>query len=152
MYYQELTTDQYKALPLEGRVEELRKWLEDQLDNQRSVLRSVAGAMPEVDPEIEEVIGVELKELPKMINEYEENSAAHMILKYRLENAIEDLDDTILDTDEFGETIMKVVSEFDSEEDQRTINTYRSFSDDMISICQIFGFEALRKSFNAWRP
>lgn len=152
MYYKVLTSDKYKALPLEGRVEELRKWLEDQLDNHRSVLRSVAGAMPEVDPEIEEIIGVELKELPKMINDYEEGSTAHMILKYRLANGIEDLDDTVLDTDEFGETIMEVVSEFDSEEDLNTLRAHRSFSDDMISICQIFGFEALQKSFNAWKP
>jgi hypothetical protein len=152
--YEVLTNKQYRKLTAEDQIVELKKWLSDQLDNHCAVMRSVSGTLIEADPEIEEAIGADLNELPTMINDYEEGTAANFIVKYRLANAIEDCDDSILDTDEFGKVVMKLLSnsEYESEEDINIIRSHKSFCSDMITVCLIFGYEDLRKSFIAWHP
>lgn len=150
--YKLLDPSEYGTMTSEKRVAELRLWLTDQLDNHRAVLRSIAGTMPEADPDLKTVMCVDLKDLPTMMNDYEEDSAAYAVLKYRMENAIDICDDSILDSDMIGKIVMSIVPDCDSEEDVRTLMAHRSFADDMITICSIFCFDDLRESFTTWRP
>lgn len=153
MSYQVLTEDQYKALPLEGRVEEMKKWIEDCFVNHRSIIRSIAGTLPEMHNDIAEVINAPFKDLPKLINNYEEDSVAHIILKHRLEKNIVTCDNSILDLDAVGECIRDVYLNYcDSEDDNNTIRNLASSNDDLQTLCRIFGFEALQKSLKAWQP
>lgn len=150
--YEALDKEKYSSMNPEERIGELRKWLTEQLDNHKSVLRSIAGTMPEVDEDLDTVMSVDLRDLPTMINNYEENSTAYIVLKYRLENSIEDCDDGLLDCDILGKVVMEILPDCDSEEDVRTILAHRSFADDMITICQIFCLDDLKESFTIWRP
>ena len=153
MSYTGLTSEQYKALPLEGRVEELRKWIEDCLDNHRATIRSIANTMPEWDDDIAEVIDTPFKDLPKKINDYEEDSVAHIILKHRLDNNMITCDDSVLDLDMVGQCIRdNYLRECDSEEDVNDLQDIRSSTEDLITISRIFNFEALTKSLESWKP
>jgi hypothetical protein len=87
-----------------------------------------------------------------MMNDYEEDSTAYAVLKYRMENAIDDCDDSILDSDMFAKVVMEILPDCYSEEDVKTILTHQSFAEDMITVCTIFCFDDLRESFVNWRP
>lgn len=150
--YKLLDPSEYGTMTSEKRVAELRLWLTDQLDNHRAVLRSIAGTMPEADPDLKTVMCVDLKDLPTMMNDYEEDSAAYAVLKYRLENVIDNCDDSILDTELIGKIVMEILPYCDGEEDTRTLLAHRSFAEDMITICKIFCFDDLEKDFTFWQP
>lgn len=150
--YEILDNKEYDTMPPEDKIGELRKWMIEQLDNHKAVLRSIAGTIPEADPDLETVLCVDLRELPTMMNDYDEDSAAYAVLKYRMENAIDDCNDSILDSDVIGRIVMGILPDCDSEEDVRTMLAHRSFADDMITICSIFCFDDLRESFAIWRP
>jgi hypothetical protein len=150
--YKEKTPEQYKALSLEQRATQLQRWLEDQLDNHQSVIRSIAGTTPESDPNIDNVLGADFKELPTMINDYEEGSIAKFLLKHRLQNNLTECNDSLLDLDDAGRISVKLLHEGDSEENIDIIRAHKTFAYDMIVICKIFGFEGLQKSFEAWCP
>lgn len=150
--YKVLDPSEYGIMTAFERSTELRAWLIHQLDNHRAVLRSVAGIMPECDEDLDTVMSVDLIELPKMINDYDDGSTAYAVLKYRMENSIDVCDDSILDSDMIGKLVMEILPDCDSEEDVRTILAHRSFAEDMITICQIFCFDDLKGSFTIWRP
>jgi hypothetical protein len=150
--YKILDIEEYRRMGVGNKVGELRKWVSGQLDNHKSVLRVVAGETPEINPDLEMVMSVDLRELPTMMNDYEEDSTAYAVLKYRMENAIDDCDDSILDSDMFAKVVMKILPDCDGEEDTRTISAHQSFANDMITICTIFCFDDLRESFTIWRP
>jgi hypothetical protein len=152
MSYQELPTESYKKMFPKDQIAELKKWLEDQLNEHRAILRSVAGAIPECDPDLDTVLSVDMRDLPKMINDYEEDSLAHAILKYRIANKVEICDDSILDSDMVGEIVVKICECCDSEEDMRTLQNQRSVADSMVTLCRIFCFKDLEKSFLTWYP
>ena len=150
--YQELKPDEYKKLSLEQRVGELKKWLEDQILNMKAIIRSVAGTIPEANTEIEEVILSDFRYLPKMINDYDDDSAAYALLKYRLENNIVNCGDTVLDTDMFGAISVKECGYCDSEENIQTLDAQRNLADELITLCRMFQFKDLETTLHAWRP
>jgi hypothetical protein len=149
--YQNLGTEAYEQMTLEQRIDEMRKWVEDQVSNYKAILRAIAGTIPESDPDIDTVITVDLRDLPPMINDFDGNSTAHAILKYRLENSIETCDSFILDSDIIGHITAEICSECD-EEDNISITQQRNFADELLIICGIFGFKDLASSISAWRP
>jgi hypothetical protein len=150
--YKVLDIEEYRRMDSGHKIGELRKWVTEQLDNHKSVLRSVAGEIPEINPDLDTVMSVDLRELPTMMNDYEEDSTAYAVLKYRMENAIDDCDDSILDSDMFAKVVMEILPYLSGEEDVKSILTHRSFAEDMITICTIFCFDDLRESFVNWRP
>ena len=150
--YDLLTNKQYNNLSEKYRLKELHKWLESQLENHRSVLRSIAGVTMEDDPDIEEVIGAEYSELGQLINKYDDSSAAKAIYTYRLENNVEECDDSILDLDFMGIITAKLCLVCVSEEGWHTIISQRSFDKDMINNCRILCLNDLEKSFDIWYP
>lgn len=150
--YKVLNKSEYDRMDVGYKVDELKKWLTDQLDNHKAVMRSITGTMPEGDPDLETVMAVDLRDLPTMINDFEEDSAAYAVLKYRMENSIDVCDDSILDSEVIGRIVMEIVPDCDSEEDTRTLLAHRSAVDDLMTICLIFGFDDLRNDFAAWRP
>lgn len=150
--YKVLDPSEYGIMTLEKRIAELRVWLTDQLDNHMAVLRSIAGIIPEADEDLDTVLSVDLKELPVMMNDFDEYSTAYAVLKYRLENSVDVCDDNILDCDMIGKLVTGILPDINSEEDLRTVLAHRSFADDMITICQIFCFDDLKRRFTIWRP
>ncbi len=150
--YQELKPGEYKKMSLEQRVGEFKKWVEDQVLNMKAIVRSVAGTIPEANTEIEEVIISDFKYLPKLINNYEEDSAAYALLKYRLENNIVNCDDSILDTDTFGAITINECGYCDSEEDIQTLDAQRNLADELLTLCRIFELKDLETTIKAWRP
>ena len=150
--YKVLDRKEYGTMTAEDKISELRKWVTEQLDNHKAVLRSITGIIPVANKDFNTVISVDLRDLPTMMNDFDEDSVAYAVLKYRIENAIDDCDDIILDSDAIGRIVMGILPNCDSEEDIRTILAHRSFSDDMITLCSIFCFDDLRESFTIWRP
>ena len=152
MSYLELTAEQYAGMPMECRVFELAKWIADCLENQMAVMRSIAGTSMESDPEIENVIATPFNDLGMMINDYEEDSACHFLLKYRLEHHSEDCDERILDTNEYGKLSCEYARDSDQEEDIRDIQNIRNYCHDLILLCRIFGLPELEERLQAWCP
>jgi hypothetical protein len=153
--YKPLNPKQYKKLSHEKRVEELRKYLNDSLDNIKAVVISIAGCNPEVEDDIGEVLSVSFEELPTLISSYNQDSVAHAILKYRLENQVEGpCDDALLKLDALGEIIAKECESLgESQEDTDYINEIRDLIDNhYLILCDIFCLEDLKKSFSTWRP
>lgn len=151
--YEVLKQKAYKKMTADGQIAEFKKWLEDQFNETRAILRSVAGTMPESDPDIDTVISADLRELPKLINDYDEESAAYAILKYRLEKGIDNCGDSILDSDMFGLITSKFCADIgDGEDDCITIEQQRNLIDELRVLCIIFGFDSIRESLTLWRP
>jgi hypothetical protein len=150
--YTELTAEQYMSMTNEEQINELKKWIEDALDNHRAIIRSIAGTMTEIDEDIAEALEASFKDLATLLNSYDEDSAAYAILKYRLDHNVEDCDDLILDTDELGRIICRISLDCTSEEDGQDLKDIRAYNDNLQTFCRIFGFEALLKSLQAWCP
>jgi hypothetical protein len=150
--YTELTAEQYMSMTNEEQINELKKWIEDTLDNQRAIIRTIAGTILEMDEDVTEVIEAPFKDLATLLNNYDEDSAAYAILKYRLDHNVEDCDDLILDTDELGRVICRIALDCESEEEGQDLKDIRAYNDTLQTFCRIFGFEALLKSLRAWRP
>lgn len=150
--YKILDPEHYTSLSPESRLQELQLWLEGQLENHRAVLRSVAGTIPEIDMDIEEVMNAEFNELGQLINNYQEGSAARAILAYRIQNNIQDYDENVLDIEAVAKVTTELCRDCDSEEDQRTVTAHRSFAEDMAEICRILCFKDLEKAFTLWCP
>lgn len=141
----------YEQMTAEQRIAEFRKWMEDALDNHRATVRSLAGTMVEQDPDIENVIATPFNELALLINDYKEDSPEHFLIKYRLENNVGDCEESILDTNEYGELSCSLIIEGDTD-DEEELAAERTSIDELIDLCRIFCFEDLQKSFEAWRP
>lgn len=152
MSYKELPAKKYQAMNREEQIIEFSKWIEDALENHKANIRAIAGTMPEMDEDIAEVIDAPFKDLATLINDYDEDSVAHAILKYRLENGIQKCDDSVLDADELGPVICRISLDCESEEDSTSLQDIRGYIDNFKIFCWIFNLEALMKSLNAWRP
>lgn len=153
--YKILKPEQYKKLSYEKKVEELRKYLNEQLDGVRSCVISIAGCTPEINDDIGEVLSVSFEELPTLVANYQQDSVAQAILKYRLENQIKGpCNDDLLYLDAFGEIIAKECEALgESQEDTDYISEIRDQIDEQYFVlCDIFGLEDLKKSFSTWRP
>lgn len=150
--YKELTNEDYQKLSPDDRITELRKWLNGELEYHRNQIRSIAGTDIEQDSDVDNVIATPFDELPTLISDYPEYSAACFLVKYRLEHNIEDGDISVLDTDEYGKLSCDLALDPDNEENYRQIKEERGHIKDLITLCRIFCFEDLQKNFEAWCP
>ena len=149
MSYQTLTPEEYKSMTLECKIIEIEEWMEDQLANHQAIINSIAGTHPETNEELASVIDADFKNLPKMINDFENDSLEHAILKYRLDNNIVSCEDKILTQNFVGEKVIALCEYADSESDIATIESQRSLVDDMITLGTILGFDCLVQSFKS---
>jgi hypothetical protein len=150
--YEELTQEQYSKLSLQQRVDELKKWIENELENFQNYIRNFSSSGME-NEDIEDIIATPLDELPPLINTYPEDSAQHFLVKYRLAHNIEDCEESILDATEYGKLCCKLAHEAAEDESKaRYLNYLDEGIHDSIVICNMFGFEDLRKNLKAWAP
>lgn len=152
MSYEDLDLNVYKVMSAEEQRTEMRKWLEDALNNHQSTMRSIGGTMPEQEEDIKDAIEAPFEDLGMLINEYDEDCTAYFIIKYRLENNITSTDDSILETDAYGEHTVQMSCFDDTQESRDTLESEREMLCDLKQLSKIFGFEDLVKSFIAWCP
>jgi len=83
--------EHYQALSPAARIEEIKVWAKEEFEGWRYDLLTVLNIHPE-DSELDEALSIVLEELPLALNDYEEGTLAHNIMKYRIEHAIEATD------------------------------------------------------------
>jgi len=150
--YKELDYKVYGSMSNEQKILELRKWVEDQFANCRATLRAIA-YIPDDDPDILTVIKTPFKDLPKLINDYDEGSVQHMILKYRLDNNIVTGDVSLLDINIIGKITAECCGDSPlTDEDTAAICHNRAVIDELRTICKIFGFMYILEDLIIWRP
>jgi len=80
--------EHYQALDPAARLEEVKVWATEEFEGWRYDLLMLLQILPD-DSELDEAFGIVLEELPLAINDYEEGTLAHDIVKYRIEHALE---------------------------------------------------------------
>lgn len=153
------TIEQYKVLPVDQRINELKKWMEKEINSIKTILRSTVLVLPDGDTETGEALTLGFEELPLVINDYSPESAAAFIIKYRIEHNIEVVEDEedILNLKEMGKIVAKEIHKAQSGRSAQLsgINTtldMQQYMDSLRQICTILGFEEELDDLNAWRP
>lgn len=135
---------------LEEKILELKMMIENRFVECRERLKVLA-CMPEDDPDINLVIQTPFRDLPKLINDYDEGSIQHKLLKYRLDNRVEICDNSILDIGIVGIFVVELLQDCDGE-DATEVQTIRNTIDDLRTISKIFGFQSILEDLTIWRP
>lgn len=148
--YSLLKATAYNQMSSEEKILEVRKWVDNTFAYCRYQLRNLA-CIPDDDPDILTVIKSPYKDLPKLINEYDQNSVQHMILKHRLENKIVHCTMNVLDINAIRIYTLNELRDVDGE-DALTDEMICSQLDYLRDICKILGFQDLLEDIILWRP
>lgn len=135
---------------LDEKILKLKIMIENRFAECRERLK-VLSCMPEDDPDINLVIQTPFRDLPKLINDYDEGSIQHKLLKYRLDNRVEICDNSILDIGIVGIFVVELLQDCDGE-DATEVQTIRNTIDDLRTISKIFGFQSIIEDLTIWRP
>jgi hypothetical protein len=135
---------------LDEKILKLKMMIENRFAECRERLK-VLSCMPEDDPDINLVIQTPFRDLPKLINDYDEGSIQHKLLKYRLDNRVEICDNSILDIGIVGIFVVELLQDCDGE-DATEVQTIRNTIDDLRTISKIFGFQSILEDLTIWRP
>ena len=149
--YNDLGATAYNQMSSEEKILEVRKWVDNQLTDCKYQLRVLA-CIPDDDPDILTVIRTPYKDLPKLINEYDEESVQNMILKHRLENKIEHCTMNVLDINEIGIFTAKILQEDVDGDDAVALEKICKQLDYLRDLCKILGFQDLLEDIILWRP
>lgn len=147
--------DHYTALPAEQRIDEMKHWMLEEISNLKALLRSIGGILSEVEPEIEKALSVKFDELPVVMSELEDNSAANFVVKYRMEHNITTVDYQtecmILNQRDMGQINSDFIRLTEGN-DYQEAKELQKYMDSMVQICTILGFEEELNDLLAWRP
>lgn len=148
--YNELEATAYNQMSSEEKILEVRKWVDNTFADCKYQLRVLA-CIPEDRIDILTVIRTPYKDLPKLINEYDEESVQHMILKHRLENKIVHCTPNVLDINTIGIFTAKLLQEVDGE-DALALEKICVQLDYLRDLCKILGFQDLLEDIIIWKP
>jgi hypothetical protein len=151
--------EQYSCMTAARQREEIKKWIGSELDDARANLQSLVGLNPEDDSEVETALCTPLNELPTLINQYDEDSMAHKVIKKRLADSIPEDDIYVLIDGEWGaermqESIQTRLSKegFYNNRDSDTLHANYYHITNLMELATILGDEDLYKKVATWLP
>ena len=150
--------EQYSCMTAVKQIEEIKKWIESELDDARSNLQSLVDLNPDEDSEVETALGTPLNELPTLINAYAEDSMAHKVIKKRLADSIPEDDIYVLIDGEWGaERMQESIRDRLGKDgfyngDSDTLNSNYYHITNLMELARICGVEDLHKKVSTWLP
>jgi hypothetical protein len=149
------TVRAYQTLDPLARIKELTAWVRDEVEPVKALILEVAKMDLSKQQGLETVLGTPIDELPKLINDYEDDSVCHKVLKHRLALKIPEglnLMDTSWYADLVRSEITHALENTDelAYEDQRDLNSCFLKLLNLKTVATILGDEGLVDEIKPW--
>lgn len=151
--------EKYDAMPAVKQIEEIKKWIESELDDAIRSLQQLVGFHPDGNRDVENVMATPYEDLPTLINNYDEDSLEYALVKKRIADNISeedtwDLLDSEWGADKVKEKIQCMIdcSTGMLQADQETLHTNYFQILNLMELSTLCGDEDLHKKVTTWLP
>lgn len=152
--------EKYAAMPAVKQIEEIKKWIESELDDAIRSLQQLVGFHPDGNRDVENVMATPYEDLPTLINDYDEDSLEYALVKKRIADHISEEDTWDLLDSEWGaekvkEEIQRKIEVQSWEEeggDAQTLHANYFQILNLMELSTLCGDEDLHKKVTTWLP